>query len=597
LTIGVRGKLFIVSILLIASAVLASGAFLETQLRDLLRRQLEHQLLQQAKTTQVALSLAHAEELADVDTLTDQLGESADARVTIIALDGRVLGDSELTPEAIGALDNQGQLPEVLGALRDGVAVAQRYSATVRGELLYAAVAYPDGGAPRGIVRLAIPLSDIDQAVGRLRLLMLLAAAVGLAVAVFMSGLASELMTRTVRRLVDNARAITRGERSERIDASRRDELGRLAGSFNRMADELEQAVSSLTAERDRLQIILEHMHDAVLVLDADERLAIANRAAFKLLGLKERDIGRPLLDAVRLPALNEMVERARGGVSGSTEIELPPPRSRQLEVHAAPLPRMGGSLVVLHDVTEVRRLERVRRDFVANVSHELRTPVSVIRANAETLLAGALDDRERGPGFVQAIHRNAERLSRLIADLLDLSRVEAGAVELTLQPVMAKVAVEATVESFNPRARARDIEIQTAVDELLAVRADVNALGQILGNILDNALKYTPDKGRVILRAVLDEESEDTVRLEVEDSGPGIEPHHRKRVFERFYRVDPGRSRELGGTGLGLSIVRHLAESMGGRVGVDAAPKRGSIFWVELAREVPPQSSRRPPA
>jgi two-component system phosphate regulon sensor histidine kinase PhoR len=413
-----------------------------------------------------------------------------------------------------------------------------------------------------------------------------------------MSGITSEIMSRTLRAMVDNARSIVRGDRADRIDASRPDELGRLAGSFNRLADELQQAVSSLAEERDRLEAILEHMHDAVLLLDSDDRLAIANPAAFKLLGLSDRALGKPLLEAMRVPALAEMVERARGGASGSSEIELPPPRARRLEVHAAPLPHMRGSLLVMHDVTDVRLLERVRRDFVANVSHELRTPVSVIRANAETLIGGALDDIERAPNFVEAIHRNAERLGRLISDLLDLSRIEAGAVKLSLGPVMVSSALSSAVDALAERAHARNITIDVDAEEGIAVRAAGNGLAQILANILDNAIKYAPDGGHVWLRARVDEESEDTVRIEVEDDGPGIEPHHRKRVFERFYRVDAGRSRELGGTGLGLSIVKHLAEAMAGRVGVEPAPKRGSVFWIELPREVPPRpASQRTPA
>ena len=594
MTIGVRGKLFALSILLIASAVLASGWFLEVELRALLERRLEGELMGQTRMAQMALTLSRDQEL---DALADRLGESSGARVTIMTLDGKVVGDSQVAADQLSTLDSHASRPEMIAALRDGKGIVQRYSTTVHGELMYTALPFPDLQAPRGVVRLAIPLSSVDEAVGRLRFVILLAAAIGLAVAVLMSGLASEIMSRTLRAMVEKARSLARGERTDRIDASRRDELGRLAGAFNRMADELEQAFSSLAGERDRLQTILEHMHDAVLLLDSGDRLAMANTAAFKLLGLSERAVGKPIVESMRVPALAEMVEHARAGASGSREIELPPPRASRLEVRAAPMPRMKGSLLIMQDVTEVRRLERVRRDFVANVSHELRTPVSVIRANAETLMNGALDDRERAPAFVEAIHRNAERLGRLIADLLDLSRIEAGAVKLTLGPVMVRSAVTSAVEALAERARARHVKVDIAAEEGIAVRADGMALGQILANILDNAIKYAPERGHVWVRASLDEESEDTVRIEVEDDGPGIDPRHRKRVFERFYRVDPGRSRELGGTGLGLSIVKHLAESMAGRVGVDPAEKRGTVFWIELPREVPPRPpSRRPP-
>ena len=233
-----------------------------------------------------------------------------------------------------------------------------------------------------------------------------------------------------------------------------------------------------------------------------------------------------------------------------------------------------------MHDMTEIRRLERVRRDFVANVSHELRTPITVIRANAETLLDGALDDRERGPKFVEAMHRSAERLTRLVADLLDLSRIEAGHYVTELQPVSVARVVEGILEGLEGKAIERQIEIAADVDDRLEVEAASMGLSQVLQNLLDNAIKYTPTGGHIVVRT---RATEDVVRIEIEDDGPGIEPHHRERIFERFYRVDTGRSRAMGGTGLGLSIVRHLAEQMNGRVGVEPGARRGSVFWVEL--------------
>jgi two-component system phosphate regulon sensor histidine kinase PhoR len=592
LAIGVRGKLFGLSVLLIVSVVLASGAFLEAELRELLEKQVEAQILAQARTARLALSSLSDAESSEIDALAERLGEASKARVTVIARDGRVLGDSQVPLESLGELENHAARPEVVAALRDGVGLARRYSTTVHADLLYVALPFPEAGEPRGVVRLAMEFAHVDREVGRLRFAMLLAGAVGLVVAVLMSGVAAELISRAFRVMVENARALAHRERSDRIDASRRDELGGLAGSFNTMADELEQAVSSLAAERDRLQTTLEHMHDAVLLLDSTDRLALANPAALRLLGISERAFDKPIIEVLRVPELAEMIEHARAGASGAREFELPAPRSRTLEVHAAPMPRMEGSLLVMHDVTEVRRLERVRRDFVANVSHELRTPVSVIQANAETLIDGALRDTAHAHGFIDAIHRNAERLGRLIADVLELSRIEAGVAHLTLGPVMVKAAMTAAVDALAEQVGARGITISVEADDGIALRADPAALGQILGNLLDNAVKYATEGGRVCVRASVDEESEDTVRIEVEDDGPGIDRHHRKRVFERFYRVDAGRSRQLGGTGLGLSIVKHLVEAMSGRVGVEPASNRGSIFWVELPRDVPSQVS-----
>jgi two-component system phosphate regulon sensor histidine kinase PhoR len=349
-------------------------------------------------------------------------------------------------------------------------------------------------------------------------------------------------------------------------------------------------------AERLRLELILDRMRDAVLALDADDNLVMANSAAHKLLDLQSDDMGRAFEDAVPIAELGELVQLSRTTSEAMTALTLPKPRSRSMEVRAAQLRTVRGTVIVMHDVTEVQRLERVRRDFVANVSHELRTPVSIIRANAETLLDGALSDTERAPKFVDAIHRNAERLTALITDLLDLATLESGAVELKLVPVMMDEVVDAALESASDRAAERGISLTTDVRSNIAARADATALRQILQNLLDNAIKHTPDGGCIQIRAQPDEEDEETVRVEVEDDGSGVEPQHRKRVFERFYRVDPGRSRQLGGTGLGLSIVKHWVESMGGRVGMKPATERGSVFWVELPREVPPRASSKPP-
>jgi two-component system phosphate regulon sensor histidine kinase PhoR len=583
-TVGVRGKLFGISVLLIATAVIASGFYLESRLRHSHEQRLEAELARQARTMRVAVLQAQADE--PLDALADRLGHESDARVTIIALDGTVLGDSEVEASQIPAIENHGRRPEVRDALARGTGTARRFSTTVTHDLLYLAVTFPEQGPPRGVVRVAVPLAEVDDAVGQLRTLLLLAALVGLVIAIAMSGVTAELMSRQLRALVHQARGLIKSDAAEPT-TSRRDELGRLAGSLSSLGDELGRSVGELATERDRLHTVLAQMGDAVLALDAEDRVVLLNDAAMRLLGLGDEARGEPLIEAVRVPDLQELVRQARGGAAASGECRLPGPRERVVMAHAAPLHTMSGCVVVLHDVTEVRRLERVRRDFVANVSHELRTPVSVISANAEALLAGALHDRERGPMFVDGVHRNAERLGRLINDLLDLSRIEAGQYAQKPRAMSVGDALRSALEAQRARADERSVEVRIDAPGDLCVRADPTGLAQILQNLLDNAIKYASTS--IVLRA---RDCGDEVRIEVEDDGPGIEPHHRSRVFERFYRVDPGRSRELGGTGLGLSIVKHLVEAMDGSVGVEPAAERGSLFWVVLPRAEPPPST-----
>jgi two-component system phosphate regulon sensor histidine kinase PhoR len=267
-------------------------------------------------------------------------------------------------------------------------------------------------------------------------------------------------------------------------------------------------------------------------------------------------------------------------GQAISSEFDLDCLPARTVLSRMTPLAASGGAVIVAHDVTDIRRLERVRRDFVANVSHELRTPVSVIRANAETLLDGALDDRSLSEEFVSAVLRNSERLSNLIGDLLDLSQIEAGHYEMNLVRISVSGAIRRTIDSVGHAANKKNMTISQAGTLDVQVLADMQALDQVLSNLVENAVKYTPVGGTVVIRSVA---FEGAIRIEIEDDGVGVAPEHRDRLFERFYRVDPGRSRQMGGTGLGLAIVKHLVGAMGGLVGMRPSPEQGSIFWVEL--------------
>jgi two-component system phosphate regulon sensor histidine kinase PhoR len=372
---------------------------------------------------------------------------------------------------------------------------------------------------------------------------------------------------------------------AQRLPIPSNDELGRLAGSFNELVGELDHTLKSLAGERDRLETILEGMTEALLALDPEDRVTHVNRAALELLTLSQSPVGHGLIELVRVPALAELMERVHAE-RGAAESELLLPSSRQVLARAAPIKSTRGTILVMLDITEMRRLEKVRRDFVANVSHELRTPVSVIQANAETLLDGALSHPTRGPEFLGAILRNAQRLARLVSDLLDLSRIESGQLELEIQPTQVSSAVQRAVESIRGLATRKRLTVAANIADEICVMADSTAFDQILTNLIVNAVKYTPEDGHVEIRAEIagpTTGADHAVHIEVCDDGAGIEPRHRMRIFERFYRVDPGRSRDMGGTGLGLSIVKHLVNAMRGEVGVTENPTGGSIFRVTL--------------
>ena len=580
MSLGVRGRLFVASVALILVVGLTSGAYLENQLRRLLVARIETELHRHALTArELFRSLNDWSTPSTIDPLADRLGQAASARVTVIAQDGTVLGDSALTIEQVQQLDNHGNRPEVVAALANGRGVARRFSTTLRTDMLYVSVplARADGLA---VIRTATPLDEIEPVVNQLRVLLGVAGLLGLAIAVFMSGLASHFLSRTLRSLVQHATAMARGARQQRIAVTTSDEIGGLAGSLNRMAEDLEQAVSTLATERDRFAAVLEGLADAILALDTEQRIILVNRAALTLLDLTEPPLDRTLLETIRVPVLQDLVAQVQDGTPSTTEFDLPTVTARRVLASVTPQQLTGGSVIVLHDVTELRRLETIRRDFVTNVSHELRTPVSVIRANAETLLLSSPDNAPDTRAFLEALLRQADRLARIVADLLELAQIEADQYPLHLEPVLIAPAVQRALEVVDQEREGKGLSLDLAVPPDLSAQADADALDQIILNLLDNAVKYMLADGHLVIRGSIEPGH---VRIEVADDGPGIAPHHRDRIFERFYRVDTGRSRHEGGTGLGLAIVKHLALAMHGEVGVAAATPRGSIFWVTL--------------
>jgi two-component system phosphate regulon sensor histidine kinase PhoR len=397
-----------------------------------------------------------------------------------------------------------------------------------------------------------------------------------------MSSLASHYEARGLRRLLERARDLAEGRERGRIVLGSGDELAGIAGSFNRLSDELQRVVAALAQERDRFQAVLEGMEEAVLALDRERRLVLANGAARALLGLGEGALGRTLLETARVPELSALAQAAWEGKQHTAELTLSGPPPRQVLARATPLKAGPGVVLVLRDISELRRLETVRRDFVANASHELRTPVAVIRANAETLLDGALDDPQRARLFLEAIGRNAERLGRLVADVLDVSRLESGAYPLEVQEVELARVVTAAAGALETAIAERGHSLRLDVPPGLTARCDAAALEHALFNLLDNAIKHTPPGSHLEVGCATEEAH---VTLTVADDGPGIAPPHRERVFERFYRVDPARSREAGGTGLGLAIVKHLVQAMEGQVGLAPNSPTGSRFFVRLPR------------
>jgi two-component system, OmpR family, phosphate regulon sensor histidine kinase PhoR len=420
-----------------------------------------------------------------------------------------------------------------------------------------------------------------------MRWLLAAAALAALTAAVVLAARAAGDTDRSLRALTDAVNRLAEGDASPHVFAESHDEVGALARAFVRTRDALTARIAALERDRDQLRTILGGMVEGVVALDAGQHVLFANERAAQLLDLPRPPVGRRLWEVVRRRAVFDLVRRCLDQVEPvRQELTLDGPAARTLTVHAARLPGPGprGAVLVLHDTSELRRLERLRQEFVANVSHELKTPLSVIKLCGETLLGGGVDDEHRGR-FLARIVGQAERLHALILDLLSLARIESGDEAFDLRAVPVRAAVEACLERHRPRAEARRQTLlpePPPADADLAVWADEDAVDHILDNLLDNAVKYTPEGGHV--RVGWRREG-DQVHLTVADDGIGIPAADLPRVFERFYRVDKARSRELGGTGLGLSIVKHLAQALNGQVRVESTVGVGSAFEVVLPR------------
>ena len=578
-SLGLRARLLFISIALVAVGLLLAQWFISAALDRSLRAHAQEQRLTESSLIAAAVRAVGAWDTAAADPLVREFASRLHDRVTLVAPDGRVVADSAIPAWRLPSVTNHGARPEVVEAIRTGRGVAQRQSVTVHRDLTYAATRI-DGPGGEWVLRVAVSSALEEVTRAALWRLLGVGGALGLLVAAGMSWLAVALAARPLRRLTETAHAMVHDlSVRSRIDLD--DDVGALAGALDELADNLASTLGKLERERDRLGAILESMAEGVLVTDANGQVVLANRALREMFLLGGDVEGREPIEVVRNADLHELfAEAARSSGPTSRELSIEGLRPRRVMARVAPVEQAGaGAVAVLSDVTELRRLETVRRDFVANVSHELRTPVAAIRGAAETLLLGGAQHAETAFEFATMIDRHAERLHRLVEDLLELSRIEARELRIDPGPLELRSEAERARELLSLAAQARRTEVRVEVGAL-TVLADQAALEHVLTNLLENAIKYSPEGSVVTVRA---ERRGETVRTLVEDDGPGIEARHLPRLFERFYRVDAGRSRQVGGTGLGLAIVKHLAEAMGGAVGVESTVGRGSRFWIDL--------------
>ena len=521
------------------------------------------------------------------------------AQVTVIRNDGLVLADSADPLESSVAkpsVDNGKDHPEIGQAFSKGEGRSTRHSDAIHRDVLYYAASFAPTRQPASragedtrtayVLRLALPLPDVDQQFSAMRRPVWTAFLILLGFAAGTSLLLSRRTSRRMRELTEFSRGMAAGDFRPLNVEPEGDRLNELARALNESGARLHASISVLTDERDRSAAILGSMIEGVAVISEDERIIFSNRAFSQILGLEDMGEieGRPLLEVARQSDLLAAIKMALSGHQQvSSEIVVGTVRPRSFAVTAAPVLAAShkGAVLVLHEISDLRRLERVRQDFVANVSHEFRTPLTAIQGFAETLLSGALDDPANRRRFVEIIREHAMRLARLTEDLLKLSRIEAGQLKLEFRPVSVAQLVESCVETAQLKAVPKRLSLNVELPSgLPTVRGDANSLQEVLQNLLDNALQYTPGGGKIEVSASC---SESRVIVTVADTGIGIPQAEQERIFERFYRVDEARSREAGGTGLGLSIARHIMEAHGGRLWVESAVGEGSRFHFSI--------------
>ena len=566
-----------VSFILVTLIIMAIlGVYLVNSSRnsqlDNLRSQLENEA---AITAEACLpSLLNADESANLDGLAKKLGAEIETRITIVALNGTVLGDSEEDPHT---MENHGDRPEIVDALATGVGESTRYSATLGQRMLYVAVPISYQDEILGVARVSLPLTTVEDLERRVTLIIVIAMAIAMALVVLAAWVTSRITTRPIRKLTAASKRIASGELGQKLAIEARDEVGELTHAFNEMSAKTKELVEMISEDRTRLATILDNMTDGVIMVDTEGNVSLANKAAEKLFGIKEAK-NEPLIEAVRDHEVDELLRLClRTAQTQATQYESSVSKG-YLRVVAIPIAHTG-VLLLFQDLTELTSLQTTRRELIGNISHEFRTPLAGIKAMVETLTGGAMDDKVAAKDFLTRIDSEVDRLTQLVEELTELSRIETGKAELKKEPIDLNKLVEEVIAQLSPQAERQQLSISREfATNLPSVLADKDRVRQVITNLVHNAIKFTPAGGRITItsRAL-----EGSVVVHIADTGIGIPEEDLPRVFERFYKGD--KARAGGGTGMGLAIAKHVIQAHGGSIWVRSEEGEGSTFAFSL--------------
>ncbi|MBN1493142.1 MAG: HAMP domain-containing protein [Candidatus Omnitrophica bacterium] len=585
--LSIHHKITLTIFLLIAILLTSIYIFLSETLKEHTFNRIQKMLYKETalSTSYINQALADRAAVEKCDELADLIGNDLKLRCTIIREDGIVLGDSELSLKEVHDIENHADRPEVREAQRAGIGSKTRHSTTLKEDLLYVAQRLSTP-ALNGYVRLAVPLSDIRVIQSQVNTALFVAFCAAFLIAFIISFSSSLLISKPIKYIAMMAKRITTGNYSGNIIVHTGDEIEDLANSFNEMSEQISRRIKELNANSARLEAILLSLFDGIMVVNKKGLILFINAKLKELFHIEVDPVGKQPIEVIRKAEVQEIADAILMKDSGvvSREVEFQSPDTKTLLIHATSVVRDGakeGAVLVFHDITALKNLEKVRKDFVANVSHELRTPLTSIKGYAETLLEGALQDQNSAHEFVDIIYKEANRLNLLVNDLLDLSRFESDKHTFIMKSVHIENIVKKAIERVTTQAREKQIAITTSIPEgLPSVSVDEAAILQVMLNILDNAIKYSDQKGSINVEVT---NQQGVLQVAVRDNGIGIAEADLPRIFERFYRADKNRSRTLGGTGLGLAIVKHIILAHNGTISVESTVGKGSVFRFTL--------------
>ena len=581
---GIRTRIFLITLSCLFIGISLSFIVAERDLSLKLQDQIETELSRQAKILRKSIAnIIDAGDFFKLKAQVDEYAEASDSRITIILKDGYVIVDSDVEASKIDDLDNHSDRPEIISAFKNGYGSSKRYSSTVKKEMFYFALLDSSSDVER-VIRISVPYESLDQILASLGNSITLIVVVGLIVAILASVLAGDYIRSSFMDLEKAAADISAGSYKkkdlESLPIKRSDEIGSMARNISTISSNLREQISLIAKQRDQFGLVLDGLGEGIMVLDEDGTITFRNDQIMQILGLDEI-LNKSIAD-LNLPPLKQIFKKAlkKGQHESEFEIDTDGDDTKWILAHMNKAKATRELILVVHETTQLREMDSMRRDFVSNLSHELRTPVSVIKANSETLLGGALENSKDAKTFSKAILHNADRLSEMVTSLIDLSRIEYGDLKFVIEPIIINQVVDTVISSFTNKAKRKNIELVFNRQSDVVVQTDAKAIERVLNNLVDNAFKYSSENSVIEIRA---RKQANFIRISVLDSGEGVPEEEQRFVFKRFYRTAKARANTKQGSGLGLAIVRNLVNNLQGEVGVETRKEGGSEFWFTI--------------